>query len=200
MHIDGSVSSIDLGVSNSTLDAGVMAASHHIDTLLELMGVVTEASRKRDERDHLHRYVSRVELTHSRLVEVAASINQPVTPISRHSLEGGGREEVDGEPRCVCMYVCAHAMFEHMCVCVCVRLMYGGATDCNNMFTMCVCVRVYVCHYTSARLGGGRIGSSLYLPCFAKQFVECTLRRFADPEIVFPHTRGVFPRSADTQA
>jgi hypothetical protein len=90
---------VDLNISNSTLEAGVAAASYHINTVLELKEVVVSKQANEGDQPAYHRYVSKTEPTPSRLVAVAASINQTAAPISRQGMEGGSVEEVDGGGR-----------------------------------------------------------------------------------------------------
>ena len=111
IRVDTSISSFEVGLSDSSLRALVHATSSHMDTALQLLRAIALTGDQGDQREDFRGYVGKAELTHSRLAEVANSINQSSGPISKHYLRSGGVEEVDGRSGYVSMYVC-------VCTCV----------------------------------------------------------------------------------
>ena len=93
VHGTGTVSSLDVGVSNSVVEAGVAALSQHMDTVLQLRETLTHPHRKGGKnqpqpRDRFYRYLSQEEPTDSRLLEVVDSVNESSSHISKQALQG----------------------------------------------------------------------------------------------------------------
>lgn len=89
----GSVSSLDVAVSTSAVEAGVLALSQHMETLLQLNKILArserEAKTQPSRRDRFYRYLSREEPTDSRLLEVVDNMGENFTHISKQALQGG---------------------------------------------------------------------------------------------------------------
>lgn len=84
MKVDGRIYSIEVGISDSTLESGIQALSKYMDTAVE----IKEAAHKpvRNEEDQSYAYASRSNITSSHVIEVVEKIHKHSTPISRQSV------------------------------------------------------------------------------------------------------------------
>ena len=90
------MTSFDIMLSNSTVEVGVASVSYYLDTLQELLGVLSQEDGG-PESEGFHKYVAKPDLSEGRLMEVANGIGSQSTPISKQSLARGRSyvEEID---------------------------------------------------------------------------------------------------------